>query len=126
MITGAAGQLGYELQRTAPSGAQLCAVDIAQLDLTDADAVETFVRTNRPTTIINGAAYTAVDRAESEPGVAQAVNVEAAVTLALAISRDASRLVRQNFALVKSYGSYDLLVRRRAAESPAESPNATP
>ena len=94
MITGAAGQLGYELQRTAPTGTRLCAVDIAELDLTDADAVEAFVGANRPATIINCAAYTAVDRAESEPKAAHAVNVRAAEILARAAQRHGARVVQ--------------------------------
>jgi dTDP-4-dehydrorhamnose reductase len=94
MITGAAGQLGYELQRTVPNGTPLFAVDIAQLDLTDADAVEAFVATNRPATIINGAAYTAVDRAESEPMMAHSVNVRAAEILAQAAHRHGARMIQ--------------------------------
>ena len=94
MITGAAGQLGYELQRTVPDGTRVCAVDIAQLDLTNADAVEAFVGAHRPATIINGAAYTAVDRAESEPDLARAVNVRAAEILAQAAQRHGARMIQ--------------------------------
>ena len=94
MITGAAGQLGYELQRTAPGDCVLLPVDIDQLDLTDEDAVEGFIRTHRPATIINGAAYTAVDKAESEPAMAQKVNVTAAEALARAAHRHGARMIQ--------------------------------
>ena len=94
MITGAAGQLGYELQRTAPADAIVLPVDIADLDLTDVAAVESFVARHQPRVIINGAAYTAVDRAESQPEQAEAVNVTAAATLATAAYRHGARLIQ--------------------------------
>lgn len=94
MITGSAGQLGYELQRTAPRDAALLPVDIDTLDLTDADAVDAFIGTHRPSTIINGAAYTAVDRAESEPDLAHKVNVTAAASLAQAARRHGARVIQ--------------------------------
>ena len=93
MITGAAGQLGFELRRSAPSGTPLVAVDIAELDLTDDTAVEAFVATHRPSLVINAAAYTAVDRAESEPERAVAVNVTAAHALARSASRHGARMI---------------------------------
>lgn len=94
MITGAAGQLGYELQRAAPVGVTVLPVDIDQLDLTDASAVEAFVRAERPSAIINGAAYTAVDKAESDPAAAHKVNVTAAESLAQAAHRHGSRVIQ--------------------------------
>jgi len=94
MITGAAGQLGYELQRTAPKGTPVVAVDIEQLDLTAPDAVEAFVAAHQPSVIINGAAYTAVDRAEEQPTLAYAVNVAAAATLAQSAARHGARMIQ--------------------------------
>ncbi len=94
MITGAAGQLGYELQRTAPAGTTVLAVDIDTLDLTAPSAVEAFIAAHRPSTIINGAAYTAVDRAEEQPALARAVNVEAAATLAESARRHDARVIQ--------------------------------
>ena len=94
MITGSAGQLGYELQRTVPAGTTMLPVDIAQLDLTSPDAVEAFVAAHRPATIINGAAFTAVDRAESEEPLARAVNVTAAASLAASAQRHGARLIQ--------------------------------
>ena len=94
MITGAAGQLGYELQRHVPQGTTVLAVDIDRLDLTDAPAVEAFIAAHRPSVIINGAAYTAVDRAEAQPAMARSVNVDAAATLARAAFRHDVRVIQ--------------------------------
>jgi dTDP-4-dehydrorhamnose reductase len=94
MITGAAGQLGYELQRSAPAGTPVIAVDIDQLDLTAPDSVEAFVAAHRPAVIINGAAYTAVDRAEEQPALAHAVNVTAAASLAQSAARHGARVIQ--------------------------------
>ena len=63
LITGANGQLGTELQQLIPDGVF---TDVAQLDITDADAVKKFVNQNNIKTVINCAAYTAVDRAEDD------------------------------------------------------------
>jgi dTDP-4-dehydrorhamnose reductase len=94
LITGAAGQLGYELQRTVPIGVTVLAVDIAQLDLTNSAAVTAFIATHRPSVVINGAAYTAVDRAEEQPTIAHAVNVDAAASLATALKQHDARMIQ--------------------------------
>ena len=93
MITGAAGQLGYELQRTAPAGTTLLPVDIADLDLTIAGDVESFIAAHRPAVIINGAAYTAVDRAEEQPDIARRVNVTAATHVAESARGHGARVI---------------------------------
>ena len=84
LITGAAGQLGWELQRSAPSGAVVLAVDVVQLDITDADAVSVMVKDETPDLIINCAAYTAVDKAEGNSILAYAINQHGAEHLAKA------------------------------------------
>ncbi len=94
LITGAAGQLGYELQRLVPAGVAVVAVDIGQVDLTDAPAVDAVIAAHRPSVIINGAAYTAVDRAESEPGLARAVNALAPATLARSAAHHGARVIQ--------------------------------
>jgi len=94
LITGAAGQLGHELQRSVPAGVSVIAVDIDRLDLTDAAAVEAFIAEHRPSVIINGAAYTAVDRAEAQPELARAVNVDAAAALARSAARHDARVIQ--------------------------------
>jgi dTDP-4-dehydrorhamnose reductase len=93
LITGAAGQLGTELLRQAPSATNIIAVDVGELDLTDAAATSAFVRELRPDVILNCAAYTAVDRAESETAVAHAVNVAAPETLAMSAASIKSHIV---------------------------------
>jgi len=77
LLTGKDGQVGFELQRTLASLGEVCAVDQADCDLANAAAVRDLVRSVKPDLIVNPAAYTAVDRAESEPQLAQAVNAVA-------------------------------------------------
>jgi len=74
LLTGSAGQLGFELARTLALHGDVVACDRATLDLEDAGALVSTVRRVRPQLIVNAAAYTAVDRAESEPERAHAVN----------------------------------------------------
>jgi len=93
LITGAAGQLGHELQRLVPEGANVLAVDIDRLDLTDVAVVDMFIASHRPAVIINGAAYTAVDRAEEQPELARAVNVTAVASLSASAARYDARMV---------------------------------
>jgi dTDP-4-dehydrorhamnose reductase len=82
LLTGAAGQLGTELSRVLPAHGELVAVERAALDLADADAIAATVRRVSPQIIVNAAGYTAVDRAESEPAVADAINARAPGILA--------------------------------------------
>lgn len=82
LVTGAAGQLGTELKRvTWPEGWKVMAIDQADLDLTDIDAIAARVATGydgQPfVAVINGAAYTAVDKAETDIVTAWAVNAMA-------------------------------------------------
>jgi dTDP-4-dehydrorhamnose reductase len=93
IITGANGQLGRELQRTAPLDWQVIAATRELLDVTDAAAVSTLVSRYRPDVIINAAAYTAVDRAESEAALAHAINAQAPVHLAAAARAVEARLL---------------------------------
>jgi len=84
LITGAKGQLGWSLQRTAPAGAELLCTDVAELDICDTKAVDAFVAQHKPDVIFNAAAYTAVDKAESEEDIALRINAEAVGNLARA------------------------------------------
>ena len=77
LLTGAAGQLGFELARLLTAHGEVEALDRAALDLADAHAVSAAVRRVRPQIIVNAAGYTAVDRAESEPALADAINARA-------------------------------------------------
>ncbi|MCQ9618243.1 dTDP-4-dehydrorhamnose reductase [Paenalcaligenes niemegkensis] len=82
LITGASGQLGHELVRTSPGGAFILAPSSAELDISDAEAVERTVQLFKPDLLINAAAYTAVDKAESEVEQAYAVNRDGVANLA--------------------------------------------
>lgn len=93
LVTGAGGQLATELVRTAPASASVIALSERDLDITDAAAVEREVLRHRPQAIINAAAYTAVDRAESEPDQAFLVNRDGAAAVAEAAHRHNAFLV---------------------------------
>ena len=77
LLTGGNGQVGFELQRALMPLGEVTASDRASLDLADEAAVRALVRVLRPDVIVNAAAYTAVDRAESDAAAAFAVNAEA-------------------------------------------------
>lgn len=74
LLTGKQGQVGFELQRALAPLGDVYAVDYAECDLADATAICALVRSCNPDLIVNPAAYTAVDKAESEPDLAYAVN----------------------------------------------------
>ena len=75
LVTGFAGQLGWDVVRLLENRGIPCrGVDKEDFDLTDADAVSDYVRGYAPTVIVHCAAYTAVDRAETEPEICTAVN----------------------------------------------------
>lgn len=93
LLTGARGQLGSELARRLPALGELIATDQSELDLADADAILRAVRATKPGLIVNCAAYTAVDRAESEPALAHAVNGRAPGVLAEEAKRLGALLV---------------------------------
>ena len=82
LLTGVNGQVGHELQHTLSVLGRAVALDRSQLDLSDADAIRRVVREIKPNLIINPAAYTAVDKAESEPELAFAINATAPAVLA--------------------------------------------
>ena len=78
LVTGARGQVGTEVARELAGRAEVVALDRASLDLGMKEDIAPRVRQARPDVIVNCAAYTAVDRAESEPHTARAVNAIAA------------------------------------------------
>jgi dTDP-4-dehydrorhamnose reductase len=94
LITGGDGQLGFELQRTAPDGYHCVSTDKDELDITDADAVNAYVKNLKPGIIINAAAYTAVDKAEEEKALATAINTTGAGNLAQVCNDNAIRLIQ--------------------------------
>jgi len=76
LITGASGQVGRALLNSAPAGIELRAVTRSELDISDVSAVRSWVASWQPALIINAAAYTAVDKAESELELAFAINAD--------------------------------------------------
>ena len=74
LLTGADGQLGHELQQTLASWGEVIALTRQELDLSQGEQIRQLVQQIRPSMIVNSAAYTAVDKAESEVELAQAVN----------------------------------------------------
>jgi dTDP-4-dehydrorhamnose reductase len=92
LILGANGQLGSELAKTAPDGVTLVQTDQSTLDITDVQAVSETFSAERPQLVINAAAYTAVDQAESEPELAQAVNAVGAGHVAAVAAAQGARL----------------------------------
>jgi len=97
LLVGSQGQVGQELVKTLPRLAQsvgpLVAVGRAELDLTDLDAIAQKVANTQPKLIVNAAAYTAVDKAESEPELAHRINAEAPGVLAKAAADCGASLV---------------------------------
>ena len=82
LLTGETGQVGFELNRLLPALGTVIAPGREELDLLDAERIRRVVRETRPQIIVNAAAYTAVDAAESDESTANAVNGEAPGVLA--------------------------------------------
>ncbi len=93
LITGAGGQVGRMLVETRPANIELIPCTHADLDIGAAEAVRDHVERHRPAVIINAAAYTAVDKAESEPDAAQRINAEGPAHLAAAAREYGARLI---------------------------------
>ena len=107
LLTGAAGQLGQALMASIPQGVQLIACSRAELDLADPAACRAAVASHLPDWVLNAGAYTAVDKAESEPELAQAVNAGAPAAFAEALEETGGRLlqVSTDFVFNGSQGS---------------------
>ncbi len=84
LLTGANGQLGQHLRRQVPEGIELVALTSQDLDITAATSVQSAVARYTPDVIINTAAYTQVDKAESESARAFAVNADGVASLVAA------------------------------------------
>ena len=92
LIIGAAGQLGRSLLKTAPGECEIQATDI-ELDIRDQAALRKAVHAFQPAVILNAAAYTAVDKAESERELAFAINASGAENLAQVALECGTRLI---------------------------------
>ena len=93
LVTGAAGQVGFELARELEGRAEVVARDRASLDISRAGTLARALREIRPQVILNAAAYTAVDRAESEPEAARAANATAPAVMAEEAKRSGALLI---------------------------------
>jgi len=94
LITGAAGQLGHHLvRRLTAAGARVTAVPRAELDITNGEDVDAAISRLRPDVVVNAAAYTAVDAAETDEATATAVNATGPGNLATALARHGGRLL---------------------------------
>jgi dTDP-4-dehydrorhamnose reductase len=94
LVTGGNGQLGRSVaRRGASAGHVVAALDVDRLDICDQVAVGSYLDEHRPTLVINAAAYTAVDRAETERGRAFAINRDGVGVLARACAHRSVRLL---------------------------------
>jgi dTDP-4-dehydrorhamnose reductase len=82
LLVGKMGQVGQELQRTLTPLGKVTGIGHEELDLSQGDRIRQMIRDLQPSLIVNAAAYTAVDRAESELGLAMAINAEAPTLMA--------------------------------------------
>ncbi|MEQ4619035.1 MAG: dTDP-4-dehydrorhamnose reductase [Corticimicrobacter sp.] len=82
LITGQTGQLGFELRRSLSVLGEVIALDRHAADLAKPDTLPAIIRRHAPDVIVNAAAYTAVDKAENEPGLARQINAMAPAILA--------------------------------------------
>jgi dTDP-4-dehydrorhamnose reductase len=117
LLFGKDGQVGWELQRSLAPLGRLTAMGSADVDFTRADELLQAVHDARPDVIVNAAAYTAVDKAESEPDVAHAVNAEAPGVLATQAAALGAWLVHYGTDYVFD-GSGDAPRDEQAATSP--------
>ncbi len=93
LITGANGQLGRALMAAAPSREAVKALSRHDLDLGDSAAIERVIAAQAPTLVINAAAYTQVDKAESDTATAMAINAVAPGLLAAEARRAGARFI---------------------------------
>lgn len=94
LVTGANGQLGNEMRIVAKNSADnYIFTDVAELDITNAEAVEKMVMDNDVKIIVNCAAYTNVDKAEDDSEFAEILNAKAAENLAVAMKKNDGLLV---------------------------------
>lgn len=93
LITGAGGQLGSALQKTSPTWAEISAIDVADCDLTDHAMLTARLVVEAPELLINAAAYTAVDKAESDEATARSINADAVGVMVDAIASTGGKVV---------------------------------
>lgn len=94
LLTGKDGQLGHALRASVPPTIEMIATGRQSLDLADGEACRQAVLLHRPDWVLNAGAYTAVDKAESEPELAMAVNAGAPAAFAAALAETGGRLLQ--------------------------------
>lgn len=95
LVTGANGQLGSEIRKISPNYAEysFTFTDVNELDLSKPEQIGVFFKKNRPNLVINCAAYTSVDNAETEVELAEMINVKAVKHLAESCKQSGSKLI---------------------------------
>lgn len=93
LVTGKGGQLAWELENNLPNNIELLSCSAQELDITDQTAVNSVITTFKPEIVINAAAYTAVDKAETDTETAYAVNDLGSEYLALACQSINAKLI---------------------------------
>lgn len=93
LVTGATGQVGWELARSLMPLGEVVALDRSQLDLSKPETLAPIIRTVRPNVIVNAAAYTAVDKAEKEEKLATLINSTSVGVLAQEAQRSEALLL---------------------------------
>ncbi|MCU0627585.1 MAG: dTDP-4-dehydrorhamnose reductase [Gemmatimonadaceae bacterium] len=93
VVTGAGGQLGHALLATAPPTCHVIGLDRAAMDIADESSVLAVIRAHQPDIIVNAAAFTAVDDAESRPEDAHRANADGPAILARAARECGARIV---------------------------------
>lgn len=93
LLTGSTGQVGYELERSLQGLGDVIAVKRSQMDLSDLDQVRDVINAIKPDLIVNPAAYTAVDLAESAPDLAMRINADAPALMASELKKLGGALI---------------------------------
>lgn len=93
LLTGITGQVGAELQQTLTTLGEVIGVDRASLDLTIPEQIEAAIATIKPDIILNAAAYTTVDKSETETELAMAINASAPKIMAAAAGKIGAKMV---------------------------------
>ena len=93
LLLGRFGQLGWELERTLATIGEVTALDFPEIDLTQLNDLDEIVQTASPDVIVNATAYTAVDQAEENHGIALAINADAPRRLAELAQKTQSALI---------------------------------
>lgn len=93
LLLGRSGQLAWELQKIVPDSVQLKVIGSQELDISQAEQVRSAIKNFSPECVINAAAYTAVDKAESERDRAYAVNETGAANIAKSCAEVHARLL---------------------------------